>query len=184
MSSRYHQPHAEALYVPLWQHKALLRTGWARAQQYQLPPRGRVWTSPQPGWGCGEELEKEGGCVDLKIVPVSFLLLSFTVRKRARGLPAPVHTMPYIMGGTRALLRAGNRQGRDIYAALPKPMSSSRVPGPWKQPPGWGKRLAWLAGATQPQPRAREEVRESGVQPEGEGWPPDTGCWQKAGRSC
>ena len=42
-----------------------------------------VWTSAQPGWGYGEELVKEGGEDDLKIVPSSFLQLSFMMRKRA-----------------------------------------------------------------------------------------------------
>lgn len=118
-----------------------------RAWQHRLPPWCQFWTSTQPGWGCGQELEKEGGRGggDLKIVLISFLQLSFTVHKQARGLPAPVHTTPYIIGDRRASLGAGNRQGRDIYTALPKPMSSSRVPGPWKQPLGRGK-AAGMAG--------------------------------------
>lgn len=178
MSSTYNQPRPEALRVPLRQCKALLRTSSAEPSSTSCPHGLDIhaaWLGLRGRAGKGG---RRGG--DLKIVLVSFLQLSFTARKRARGLPAPVHTTPYIMGDTRASLRAGNRQGRDVHAALPKPMSSSREPGPWKQPAGQGKQLAWLAGATQPQPWAGEEARESAVQPEGEGWPLGTGCWQKA----
>lgn len=123
--------------------QSLAQTGWAEPGSTSCPHGA--------GSGCPHSLagaagkswrRREGG--DLKIVPISFLQLSFTVRKRARGLPAPVHTTPYIMGDAQASLRAGNRQGCDIYTALPKPMSSSWVPGPWKQPLGWGKQLVWL----------------------------------------
>lgn len=182
MSSGYHQPRPEALRVPLRQCKALLRTSSAEPSSTSCPHGLDIhaaWLGLRGRAGKGGRRGR-----DLKIVPVSFLQLSFTARKRARGLPAPVHTAPYIMGDTRASLRAGSRQGRDVHAALPKPMSSSREPGPWKQPAGQGKQLAWLAGAAQPQPWAGEEARESAVHPKGEGWPLGMGCWQKAGRSC
>lgn len=149
--STYDEPRAEVLCVLCSSTKHC--SGPVR-QSPAEPVAPVSWTSTQPGpglWGrAGEGGRGRGG--NLKIVPISFLQLSFTVRKRARGLPAPVYAMPYIMGDTWASLQAGNRQGRDIYAALPKLMSSSREPRPWKQPPGWRKQLSWLTGAPQQQP--------------------------------
>lgn len=140
---------------PLRQYKVLLRTSSAEPSRTSCPCGLDIHTAWLGRWGRAGEEGRSGagaGGGNLKIVPISFLQLSFTVRKQARGLPAPVHTMPYIMGDTWASLQAGNRQGRDIYAALPKLMSSSREPRPWKQPLGWGKQLSRLTGAPQKKP--------------------------------
>lgn len=179
-------PCAEVLHVPLWQYKEWLRTCSAEPSRTSCLHGLAIHTAWLRLWG--KELEKEGRG-GLKIVPLLFLQLSFMEHKPAWGLPAPIHIRPYIMGDTRAWPRAGNRhqpgnrQGRDIYATLPKPMSSSGVSRPWKQPVGWGRQLVWLSRATQPQPQPGEEARESRMQPKVKAGLP-IGCWQKSGPAC
>lgn len=146
LSPRCHKPGAEALLVPLCQYKVLLRTA-GQSPAALVAPTGPVLDINTARLGLrGKDREggrRRGG--GLKIVLISFLQLSFTVHKRARGLPAPVHATPYIMGDRRALLGAGNRQGRDICAALPKPIE--QLPGAWalETASGWGK-SSWRGG--------------------------------------
>lgn len=133
MSSGYHQPCAEVVHVPLWLYKELFRTCSAEPSRTSCPHGLDIHTA----WrSFGEKSWRRRAGEGLKIVPFSFLELSFMAHKPAQGLPGSIHIMPYVMGDTRALLRAGNRhqagnrQGCDIYTTLPKPMSSSRVSRP------------------------------------------------------
>lgn len=73
----------------------------------QQNPAGPVaplgWTSTQPGWSCGEKSWRKRAGEGLKIVPFSFLQLSFRAHKPAQGLPGSIHITPYIIGDTRAI---------------------------------------------------------------------------------
>lgn len=133
-SSGYHQPSAERCCMSLCGSTKNCSGPVQQNPAGPVAPMG--WTSTQPGWGCGGKSWRRRAGEGLKVVAFSFLQLSFMAHKPARGLPAPIPITPYIMGDTRASLRAGNghqagnRQGRDIYATVPKPMSSFRVSRP------------------------------------------------------